>query len=107
MRDFYFKPIPEFETYSVNREGIVLNSKNKIIKPWRHESQRGCYYMRVTLHGKWRRQNMRVHRAVAMAFIPNPEWLPEVNHIDGDSLNNHVSNLEWVSTKENAHLKSY
>lgn len=42
-----------------------------------------------------------MHRAVTLAFLPNPNNLPEVNHKDGNKLNNHLSNLEWVSSKEN------
>lgn len=48
-----------------------------------------------------KRKALTVHRLVAKAFIPNPSDLPEVNHKDGDKLNNRVSNLEWSSISDN------
>lgn len=45
--------------------------------------------------------NYRIHKLVAYAFIPNPDGLPMVNHIDGDKTNNLVSNLEWCDKSHN------
>lgn len=58
-------------------------------------------YVYVILYKNNKQKGYLVHRLVAEAFIPNPENKPQVNHIDGNKLNNHVSNLEWVSQQEN------
>ena len=55
-------------------------------------------YILATIAGK----QIPVHRIVAKEFIPNPNHKPEVNHIDGNKMNNSVSNLEWVTRSENA-----
>lgn len=48
-----------------------------------------------------KQKNCTIHRLVALAFIPNPNNLPEVNHIDGDKSNNNSSNLEWTDRSGN------
>lgn len=85
--------------YLVSEDGKVYNKKTgRYLKQtnigW------GGYY-RVQLGTKNGSPKL-VHRLVAEIYLPNPENKPEVNHIDGNKLNNHVSNLEWVTAKENA-----
>ena len=58
-------------------------------------------YLRVGLSKHMKVRYFKVHRLVAETFIPNSENKPEVNHIDGNKKNNCVSNLEWVTSKEN------
>ena len=58
-------------------------------------------YLSVDLYADGERKTKRVHRLVAEAFIPNLNNKSEVNHKDGNKLNNNVDNLEWVTTKEN------
>jgi hypothetical protein len=58
-------------------------------------------YMRVGLSFNGTEKKYTVHRLVAICFIPNPNNYKQVNHIDGNKLNNHVSNLEWCSHQQN------
>lgn len=86
--------------YQVSDTGLVKTTKSgRILRPT--VSKPG--YERVCLFKMDRERRYRVHRLVAMAFIPNPDNLPQVNHIDGNKRNNHVSNLEWVTNEANMH----
>jgi hypothetical protein len=86
--------------YQVSDTGLVKTTKTgRILRP--AVSRHG--YERVCLFKMDQERRYRVHRLVAMAFIPNPENLPQVNHKDGNKRNNHVSNLEWVTNEENMH----
>ena len=85
------------EHYSVNEHGVVTNTRtNLVLKP----DMNSAGYQRVTLwSGKYNR--ITVHRLVAKHFVDNPNGYPIVNHIDGNKLNNHYSNLEWCTASYN------
>lgn len=63
-------------------------------------------YMHVQLCKNGEEKCVLVHRLVAMAFIPNPDNLPQVNHKDENKQNNHVDNLEWCTHKYNMNYGS-
>ena len=58
-------------------------------------------YLQVGLYKNNKMKKMKVHRLVAKAFIPNPDRLPEINHINEIKDDNRVNNLEWCTRKEN------
>lgn len=58
-------------------------------------------YLNVMLFNGFDNKIWRINRLIATVFIPNPLNLPEVNHLDGDPLNNNVSNLEWCTRSQN------
>lgn len=61
--------------------------------------EHGYHYFRLSKNGK--KKMFYAHRLVAEAFLPNPNNLPVVNHIDGNKLNNNVANLEWTTYSDN------
>ena len=85
--------------YKVDENGNVFSVRNnKLLKRMMFPS--GYEYVHLC-NGKGKTKLFRVHRLVAETFIPNPNNLPEVNHKDGDKLNNNVKNLEWCTNLEN------
>lgn len=81
-----------------NQYGEHLSKyKGRLLKPGKNSDG----YLYVNLCCQCVQKTFRVHRLVAEAFIPNPDNLPEVNHIDEDKTNNRVDNLEWVSHIQN------
>jgi len=95
------KPITGYEEeYSVTDCGRVFSHhSNRFLKPATHKD---VEYLHVSLWKNGFGSSFYVHRLIAITFIPNPFFLPEVNHKDGDRHNNSVSNLEWVTRKDNA-----
>lgn len=92
--------IESFNRYTINEEGVVVNTETgKVLRTDLTSSG----YRRVTLHQDGKVKRVTIHRLVAMHFVSNPEGKPMVNHLDGNKLNNHYLNLEWVTCKENTH----
>lgn len=88
----------EVPGYSVSNIGTVINPDGKLANQWKND--RGYVYVRIKMpNGK--NKSAKVHRLVAMAFIPNPENKREVNHIIPVKDFNWVGNLEWTTSVEN------
>ena len=90
--------------YQVSNSGRVKSKYN-----WRWNTYRdrilnpsiNHWYKQVSFSKKLLMQAFSIHRLVAIAFIPNPQNKPEVNHKDWNKLNNSISNLEWCTHLEN------
>lgn len=93
-----WKPVDEVPEYLVSNFGNIKGRRGALMTLTINDFG----YRRASLYVNGKTLYRQAHRLVAQAFLPNPEGLPLVNHIDGNKLNNHVSNLEWVTAKENA-----
>jgi len=89
------------EDGEVWRDTIYRHKGNGVVQPypegWRNPYQDTHGYMKIRIDGKL----FAVHRLVAETYIPNLGNLPQVHHIDEDKTNNHISNLMWVTAKDN------
>lgn len=99
------KTIPQFPSYSIDEAGTTILKQGKE-KPLKVRDQiikgkvTGYKYATLCSEGYfWK--GVAIHRLVALTYIPNPNNLPEVNHIDKDKANNHISNLEWCTHQQN------
>lgn len=95
-----WKSVAGWQDYEVSNFGRIRSFKRRsvrVLKP--RLSTEG--YPTVILYGMDGWKNLSVHRLVALAFIPNPANLPEVNHLDGIKVNCWVGNLEWTTKPGN------
>ena len=89
--------------YKVSNLGRILNlnyrntGRAELMTP----VDNGTGYLKIQIWKNGKPKTCLVHRLVAQTFIPNPNNLPQVNHIDQDKTNNRVENLEWKSPKGN------
>jgi hypothetical protein len=89
--------IKDHPNYSIDITGLVINNKtNKYLKIQLNQKREI-----VELWKDNKKKHCQIHRLLAEAFIPNPDNLPQINHIDGNSLNNKIENLEWVTDRDN------
>ena len=94
--------IEGFENYIIFEDGIIMNFwTGKEMKTTLNQSG----YLHLTLNKNGKRHHFYLHRLLAQTFIPNPDNLPEVDHIDRDESNNNLENLHWVTKLENCQNK--
>jgi hypothetical protein len=102
-RDETWLPVTGYEgMYEVSNHARVRSldrngRKGRILKQTIFNT--GYYHVSLSIGNV--RPNKRVHRLMMLAFAPNPENLPHINHIDGNKLNNAMDNLEWCTPKHN------
>lgn len=93
-----------YEGYKISDDGRLWSEKTqKFLKP--HLDKYGYIIYTISIDGK--PITMTAHKMVALAFIPNPNNLPQINHKDENKINNKVENLEWCTSEYNNNYGSH
>lgn len=98
MQQEVWKDVPGYEgVFKVSNLGRVIGVRGKIVNGW----LRGGYLCVSHYIGNYKEKVIPIHRLVALAFIPNPENKPCIDHINTNKTDNRVENLHWVTPLEN------
>lgn len=93
-----WKIITAFPKYEISSNGYIRHIDTLMVRK-NIVSKRG--YAVVTINQSGKMKTIKIHRHVAIAFIPNPLNYTQINHKDGNKLNNRLDNLEWCTQKHN------
>lgn len=88
-----------YDGYQVSNLGRVKSLKNGVEKILKHRQRKGYYLVQLYIEG--RKIYPSVHKLVALAFVPNLENKPDINHLNGNKADNRALNLEWCTKSEN------
>ena len=100
--DETFFDIPGFPGYTVNKKGEVKGKKGWILKP---AITKDGYHQLIICDDDGQQKHLMVNRIMGKLFLENPDNLTELDHIDGNRSNNHISNLRWVTPRQNLCLQ--
>lgn len=81
-----------------SRNNSIRKVSDKLLKIFPNKTRANYWYVSLASN---KPKQYRVHKLVALHFIPNPDNLPQINHIDGNKANNMVYNLEWCTAQQN------
>lgn len=110
--DIELAPIPEHKGFFISKCGRVFKEPTKkvgrnahgpieFMTKWVEYKPVFAEYPQVSLSVNGKKTTRKVHRLLAMTYLPNPESLPQVNHINGDKHDYRLENLEWSTASEN------
>jgi len=95
--------IKNYENYILFEDGVVINTKTGIERKPSLDTD-GYYFITLFKNGK--RKLLKLHRLIALTFIPNPNNKPQVDHINRNRGDNRIENLRWVTSSENERNKT-
>ena len=94
--EYYCNLVVNSNNFTIKKDGRIYKGK-KLLK----NRVNGRGYLVITFHIGDKVKTLKVHRLVAKKFLPNPDNLPIVMHLDNNKLNPHVTNLKWGTQTEN------